>query len=107
MKRNKRISAIALGVGLAIACAAGPAAAADRSIEVIVANCAVCHGPNGKTAGHTPRLNNLTEEKIQEALTMFAKGDKAATIMDRISKGFTPEQVKAIAAHIGNANKTQ
>lgn len=106
MTERHRIPYAILAIGIATA-VAGPAAADDRQTELIVDNCAVCHGPNGKTAGHTPRLNNLTEEKISEALTLFAKGEKQSTIMDRIAKAFTPEQVKAIAAHIGNANKTQ
>jgi sulfide dehydrogenase cytochrome subunit len=96
--------AASLAAAGCLAFAASPAHAADLKTATTAANCAVCHGPGGQTAGHTPRLSGMTAEKIREALGQFASGDKPATIMDRISKGFSAEEIKAIAEHIAMMN---
>lgn len=91
----------------ALAAFTTPASADELNTKLLVSNCYVCHGPGGKTAGHTPRLNNQTAEKVEEALTLFSKGEKAATIMNRIAKGYSADQIKVIAKHIGAMNAMQ
>lgn len=99
--------ATALVAALGVVSFAAPASASDLQTKLLVSNCYVCHGPAGKSAGQTPRLNNQTAAKVQESLTMFAKGDKPSTIMGRIAKGYSAAQIKAMAAHIGSMNKSQ
>lgn len=42
-------------------------------------------------------LSSLTAEQIQSAMQAFRAGTRASTVMDRIAKGFTDEEVRAIA----------
>ncbi len=45
-----------------------------------------------------PRLAGLDRAAIVKALQDFRSGARAATVMDRIAKGFTDEEIQAIAA---------
>jgi cytochrome c553 len=44
------------------------------------------------------RLAGLDEARIVKAMEDFRSGNRAATVMDRIAKGFTDAEVRAIAA---------
>ena len=45
-----------------------------------------------------PVLAGRNEEDIVAALDAFRAGTRPATVMDRIAKGFTPDESVAIAA---------
>ena len=45
-----------------------------------------------------PRLTGRDQAAIVKAMQYFRSGQRAATVMDRIAKGFTDEEVQAIAA---------
>jgi cytochrome c553 len=45
-----------------------------------------------------PRLNGRDAAQITTAMTEFRTGKRPATVMDRIAKGFTDDETKAIAA---------
>lgn len=55
-------------------------------------SCTGCHA-EGQLS-----LEDLTAEDIAAALAAFRSGERAATLMDRIAKGFTAEESAAIAA---------
>jgi cytochrome c553 len=48
-----------------------------------------------------PPISNLTPAEIEAAMEQFRSGAREATLMNRIAKGFTPEESKAIAAWLG------
>ena len=86
-----RIVAAAAGVflsGASIASDAPPGAAA----------CSGCHPANPSIATTVPRLNNRDAAQIAVAMQEFRTGQRPATVMDRIAKGFTEDEIKAIAA---------
>jgi cytochrome subunit of sulfide dehydrogenase len=64
-------------------------------------SCSGCHSPTASETATPPRLVGRDPEKIVAALQEFRSGQRKATIMDRIVKGFTPEEVQAIAAWYG------
>jgi cytochrome c553 len=45
-----------------------------------------------------PRLAGLDRAAIVRAMQDFRAGQRAATVMDRIAKGFTDAEIQAIAA---------
>jgi cytochrome c553 len=91
MKRIYRLAAMIL-------CAsAGPAAAIDVAPPGATA-CSGCH-PASQSAGTAfTRLNGRNPAEILAAMQEFRAGKRPATVMDRIAKGFSDEEVKAIAA---------
>lgn len=68
--------------------------------------CFACHGPNGISTGlPIPSLNGLSEELLIANLLAFKKGERPATLMTRIAKGYSDEDLKLIANFIATQPK--
>jgi cytochrome c553 len=65
----------------------------------LAATCANCHGTNGQARGEMKPLAGLAAEKIVAAVADYKSGAQPATIMHQISKGYTDEQIKLVAAY--------
>jgi cytochrome subunit of sulfide dehydrogenase len=59
------------------------------------AACSGCHAST--TDGPVPTLTGRPAEEIAAAMADFRAGTREATVMDRIAKGFTDEETRAIA----------
>ncbi len=73
-----------------------------KQIEALVFNCYTCHGTDGKSPGEIPKLTGLSSKKIEEKLHLFRLDQSQATIMNRIAKGYTKEEIKAIADYLAS-----
>jgi len=62
------------------------------------AACSGCHPSSPRVSSPVPRLVGLDRAAIVRAMQDFRSGQRAATVMDRIAKGFTDEEIQAIAA---------
>ena len=88
---------------LAAACilaAATVAHAADPNLgRNLAATCANCQGTNGKAvpSAGMDSLAGESKEKLLQKLADFKSGDKPASIMHQITKGYTSEQLALIA----------
>jgi len=92
----KRLAAIA-----AILLVAGAAQAQDGpSGQAMVQTCYVCHGPQGKSAEAVPPLMLGQKDFIQRQMLDFKTDRRPATIMNRIAKGYSDEQIAAIAVYL-------
>jgi cytochrome subunit of sulfide dehydrogenase len=81
--------------------AIGLAQAQDANLaRNLAATCANCHGTNGQARGDMKPLAGVSAEKIVAMLADFKSGAQPATIMHQISKGYTDEQIKLIAAFL-------
>jgi len=63
-------------------------------------SCSGCHPATAGVATPVPRLNGRDTVQITTAMTEFRTGKRPATVMDRIAKGFTDDETKAIAAFL-------
>jgi sulfide dehydrogenase cytochrome subunit len=87
--------ALAAAIGLAsIAAAAGASAEPPPG----AAACSGCHPASPRMTSPVPRLSGLDQAAIVTAMQDFRSGKRPATVMDRIAKGFTDEEIQAIAA---------
>jgi cytochrome subunit of sulfide dehydrogenase len=87
---------------LALLAATGAAQAADPNLaRNLAATCANCHGTNGNAVkgGGIDALAGVPKDKILQKLADFKSGDKPASIMHQISKGYTDEQLDLIAGY--------
>ena len=77
----------------------GPASAAGPAdAPAGAASCSGCH-PSARWVDTTvPRLVGRDAAVILAAMQGFRSGQIASTVMDRIAKGFTDDEVRAIAA---------
>jgi cytochrome subunit of sulfide dehydrogenase len=78
-----------------------PAAAIAADAPPGALSCSGCHSPNATDTSMPPRLIGRDSAKTVAALQEFRSGQRAATIMDRVVKGFTPDEIQAIAAWYG------
>ena len=81
---------------------AGSALAADPNLgRNLAATCANCHGTNGnavKGAG-LDSLAGIPKDKTLQKLADFKSGDKPASIMHQIVKGYSDAQLDLIATY--------
>jgi cytochrome c553 len=75
------------------ASAAGPADAPPGALS-----CSGCHANDRQVDTTVPRLIGRDANAIVAAMQAFRAGPGAATVMDRIAKGFSDDEIKAIAA---------
>jgi cytochrome c553 len=61
-------------------------------------SCSGCHASAASVETPVPRFAGQDADAIVAALRAFRGGQKPATVMDRIARGFTDEEIKAIAA---------
>jgi cytochrome subunit of sulfide dehydrogenase len=93
MKAVALVTIIALSSG--IAAAQSPAPDWGRNLA---ATCANCHGTNGRSSGTIERLAGTPAAQIIERMKEFQTGKRPATIMHQLAKGYSDEQIAAMAA---------
>ncbi|SRR5437016_2026037 len=62
-------------------------------------SCSGCHPATAGVASPVSRLVGREAAQITTAMIEFRTGKRPATVMDRIAKGFTDDETKAIAAY--------
>lgn len=101
------LTTVASAAAAAVAVAA-PAQAADAipAGARLAATCTGCHGTNGATQGTTlPSLAGQPKDTLLAALKDFKSAQRPNTIMTQISKGYTDEQLEALAAYFAAQRK--
>ena len=80
--------------------AAAPTVHAQQNGRNLAAGCAICHGTQGKPAPGAPLipLAGLPRDHIATQMRAFRDGQRPATVMHQIAKGYSDAQIEAIAA---------
>jgi cytochrome c553 len=65
----------------------------------LAAACANCHGTNGASRAGMPGLAGRDPSELARLMQDFRSGKRPATVMHQIAKGYSDEQVAAIAAY--------
>jgi cytochrome subunit of sulfide dehydrogenase len=96
--------------GAAPAAAPGPAPApaaklvSGASTESLANTCAGCHGSGGVSAGPaSPTLAGINADYFNDIMKRYADGSAYSTIMGRIAKGFTTEEIAQMADYFTKA----
>jgi cytochrome c553 len=66
----------------------------------LAAACANCHGTNGASLQGMPSLAGQQKSSIARQMQDFRVGKRVATIMHQIARGYTDEQIDAIATYL-------
>ncbi len=75
-------------------------AADDKNIAYLAANCANCHGTDGKSVTPImPKLAGHDSVFILESMRAYRSGEKSGTIMPQLSKGYTDEEYVLLAEY--------
>jgi cytochrome c553 len=93
---------------LAAALAAAPCAALsqDTAARSLAASCAACHGTQGRSVStEVVALAGLPKEHIVSQMRAFKDGTRPATVMHQLAKGYTDQQIDAIAGYFAAQKK--
>ena len=73
-------------------------AVAGPSAEMLAYTCAGCHGTDGSSVGpSSPHIAGMNSEYFTESMNAYKKDERNPTIMNRIAKGYTDEQIAGMA----------
>ncbi len=97
MKKRMATTALVLGM-LCLGSAAWAAEPIDTRTRLLAANCAYCHGPDGKSRGAIPSLAGLEKGYFIQQMKDFKSGARPATVMHQHAGGYTDEEVEKLAA---------
>ena len=96
-----------LGASLALAAFVAPAQPVAETLRMrsLAATCTQCHGTEGRAVpGETMvRLAGLPKDYIAAQMRAFRDGQRPATVMHQLAKGYTDAQIDALAAYFAAA----
>jgi len=91
---------LTLSIALALGLSTGLAQADRLRTEVVAAPCAGCHGTDGASAGPSmPTIGGLPKEYFVSVMNKFKDGSRVSTIMGRIARGYTDEEIALMAEY--------
>ncbi|RKZ94202.1 MAG: cytochrome c4 [Gammaproteobacteria bacterium] len=98
MKLNKKVLGLIVLGGLAVS---GNSWSGTASALDLANSCAGCHGVDGSSVGPaTPSLAGISSEYFTEAMENYKDPEgRYSTIMARIAKGYTDEEIKLMAGY--------
>ncbi|MBL0144054.1 MAG: c-type cytochrome [Betaproteobacteria bacterium] len=108
------MAAATLAAGIAVAQqpappppAFAPSNLSAPGVRSLAANCAACHGTNGKPApGSTlAGLAGKPRDELLMAMTQFKEGKKPATVMHQLSKGYSDAELAALADYFSKQSR--
>ena len=98
MRRLRWLSSlggVAMMTGVALASSLAPAG----DPQVLAASCSGCHTSTDGLTTAIPKIRGLPEVVFMQAMQGFRTGKRSATVMDRIAKGLTEDEIKQLAAY--------
>jgi cytochrome subunit of sulfide dehydrogenase len=60
-------------------------------------SCSGCHAARADVQSAIPRLNGRNASELVQQMAAFRSGQRPATIMDQIAKGYSEAEIQAIA----------
>ena len=73
-------------------------AAPPDQASMLANACAACHGDMGSSQGPaTPSIAGISHDYFIDSMTAFKEDERPATVMNRIARGYTDDQIKHMA----------
>jgi len=94
---SMKLTRLSIAAAAVLASIAAAMAASPES-PVGAASCSGCHPARPGLESAVPRLTGRNPADIVAQMRAFRSGQRAATVMDRIAKGYSDAEVEAIAA---------
>ena len=86
-------------LGVVLLAATAEPIAGESDPDLLAEMCAACHGPDGRSPGSVPSLETLNEAAMRALLFAFRDGAVEATVMDRVARALTDEEIRSLARH--------
>lgn len=104
-KRSIKRAAWMVALGLSLSPLGAFASSVSGSGPALAANCANCHGTAGRAMGSMPALAGQPKAYLVEQMKAFKEGRRTGTIMHQLAKGYTDEQIDAMAAYLAEQKR--
>jgi sulfide dehydrogenase cytochrome subunit len=72
---------------------------ASAQAPLVTEGCLGCHGPGGSGAGGVPTIAGRDAAELRALLAGFRANERPATIMGRVTRGYTEAEMAAAADH--------
>lgn len=85
-----------------------PSDLTPAGVHAMAANCAGCHGTGGRAVSAGQRdlsLAGYSRESFTNGMKMYRDGKRPATIMHQIAKGYTDEEIAALADYFAKQRR--
>jgi len=94
------IAGLAIGASFGASAADAPKLKMGASSDMLANTCAGCHGTDGASSGPAiPTIAGLSNDYFVDMMKGYADGTIPATIMDRIAKGYSEEEINLLAKY--------
>ena len=97
MRKSGIVLLVTASVLASAALAQGKAAAPSASTLYLAGTCTSCHGTEGKNIGQIPPLAGKERQYLRDQLRLFKTDVLKVTLMNQLSKGYTEEELNALA----------
>jgi sulfide dehydrogenase cytochrome subunit len=95
-----RVAGLAVGAAFSASAADTPKGMMGASASMLANTCAGCHGTSGNSQGPAaPTIAGISSAYFVEVMQGFASGEIPSTIMGRIAKGYTEDEIKAMGKY--------
>lgn len=74
-------------------------------VRSMAASCATCHGTQGVAQAGNESLAGVSKDELLKKMLDFKTGKKPATIMHQLSRGYSDEQLAALAGYFSALKK--
>lgn len=92
------LAALVLGATGAVHAKEAPKTQMGASASMLSNTCAGCHGTDGVSTGPSiPTIAGLSPDYFIDLMAAYKEGDVPSTIMGRIAKGYTDEEIEKMA----------
>ena len=94
-----------LAAGLLLTFGSAQAQSDPAQVRSWAASCSNCHGTDGRAQPGNETLAGANKDDMLKKLKDFKSGAKPATVMHQLTKGYTDEQLAAIAGYFAAQKK--
>jgi cytochrome c553 len=101
----KKICRALAAVSIMAAASAQAQAPDPLQVRSWAASCANCHGTNGRAQPGMESLAGVAKEDIAKKMLDYKAGRRPATVMHQLAKGYSDEQIEAIAGYFAAQKK--
>jgi len=100
LTRAVLVAGLAVGAAFSANAADTPKTMMGADAAMLGNTCAGCHGTNGASMGPAaPTIAGLSPDYFVEVMQGFASGEIPSTIMGRIAKGYTEDEIGSMAKY--------
>jgi len=101
--RHHQVTAAVLCTSMSLLFSSGAHAQGNPNLgRNLAAACTTCHGTHGASRDGMPALAGMPRAQMSVTLKAFRDGQRPATIMNQLAKGYSDAQIEAIATYFAS-----